>query len=93
MLRHSLNLKVHSGNTVGWAQYVREGDPRGVRSSQFSISEAARLSMPATHHEVGGHARVSVPEVDGVYAEGLLQLVLVLDPAGFQMGISGLRPL
>lgn len=46
-----------------------------------------------THHEVGGHARVSVPEVDGVYAEGLLQLVLVLDPVGFQTGISGLRPL
>lgn len=35
----------------------------------------------------------AVPEVDGVYAEGLLQLVFILDPAGFQMGISGLRPL
>lgn len=29
-----------------------------------------------------------MPEVDGVHIEGLLQLVLVLDPVGFQMGIS-----
>lgn len=28
-----------------------------------------------------------MPEVDGVHAEGLLQLVLVLDPVGFQMGL------
>ena len=44
MLRHGLNLKVHGGHTVGWAQNVREGEPWGIRSSQFSILEAARLS-------------------------------------------------
>lgn len=43
----------------------------------------------ATHHEVGGCARVGMPEVDGVHAESLLQLVFVLDPVGFQTGISG----
>lgn len=30
-----------------------------------------------------------MPEVDGIHTEGLLKLVLVLDPVGFQMGISG----
>lgn len=32
-----------------------------------------------------------MPEVDRVHAEGLLQLVLVLDPVGFQVGIRGCR--
>lgn len=43
----------------------------------------------ATHHEVSGHARVGMPEVDRVHTEGLLQLVFVLDPVGFQTHISG----
>lgn len=30
-----------------------------------------------------------MPEVDGVHTEGLLQLVLVFDPVGYQAGISG----
>lgn len=42
-----------------------------------------------THHEVCGHTRVGMSEVDGVHTEGLLQLVLVLDPVSFQVGVSG----
>lgn len=42
----------------------------------------------ATHHEVSGRAGVGMPEVDGIHAESLLQLVLVLDPVGFQRVVS-----
>lgn len=60
----------------------------GSRGSQFPSQRPLGCPFLATHHEVSGHTRVGMPEVDGVHIEGLLQLVLVLDPVGFQMGIS-----
>lgn len=53
------------------------------RQLPFQNPHPHPCSLLATHHEVGGRARVGMPEVDGVHAEGLLQLVLVLDPVGF----------
>lgn len=55
------------------------------------LEAATGRPLLETHHEVCGRTRVVMSEVDGVHTEGPLQLVLVLDPVGFQVGISGLR--
>lgn len=57
--------------------------------SRVPILEATGCPFLETHHEVCGGPGVGVSEVDGVHTEGLLQLVLVLDPVGFQVDISG----
>lgn len=59
------------------------------RQSTVPIFEATGCPLLETHHEVCGRTRVGVSEVDRVHTEGLLQLVLVLDPVSFQVGVSG----
>lgn len=53
------------------------------------IREATGCRFLETYHEVCGRPRVGMSEVDGVHTEGLLQLVLVLHPVGFQADIRG----
>ena len=89
----SLNVKVHSGNTMGWAQNVREGGPRGVGGSQFSISEATRLPTP----DHSPWSRWPHPSQRAWGRRGLRWRSAAACtcpwPCGVQTGISGLRPL
>lgn len=68
---------------------LRKAAMQNLKLANSPILEATGCILLETHHEVSGRTRVGMSEVDGVHAEGLLQLVLVLDPMGFQAGVSG----
>lgn len=88
-----MKLKVCGSNIMRWAHRVPLSDQsRHTEETLASHMQPSqrRTGCPllATHHEVSGRARVGMPEVDGIHAESLLQLVLVLDPVGFQRVVS-----
>lgn len=88
-----MKLKVRSSNIMRWAHRVPLFDQSRHTGETLAshMQPSQRLTgcpFLATHHEVSSRTGVGMPEVDGIHAESLLQLVLVLDPVGFQRDVS-----